>query len=285
MKGHLMYKDNNSAREIIEMQEEDGSWGIFHTLSEPNKNPLTTEQALRRLQVLGFDINDKCIRKSVDYMTACLIGDKEIPDLKEKTHDNQIFRDMMLSTWIRKFTKDNKMANEVALKWSKIISHAFQTQSYNHDAYLKSYEQTFGKKANGDRLVDFVNYYQVSLIGGLLSAEIEKKVLNHILNHRNGIYYIGYRKKLSELPIEFTSKQTVKFLACIEHLKDYTCLESELDNVVKWIYKNAHDKQWDLGTKCKDKIYMPLSDTWRSKENRVKDSTYFVRKILDVIKG
>ncbi len=47
--GEKMYRDSRWSKEIISLQDKDGRWGYFHTLSEPNRYPITTEQALRRL--------------------------------------------------------------------------------------------------------------------------------------------------------------------------------------------------------------------------------------------
>ena len=45
---------------ILALQHEDGSFGYFHSLAGPTKRqPITTEQALRRLLALGLDINDE----------------------------------------------------------------------------------------------------------------------------------------------------------------------------------------------------------------------------------
>ena len=64
----MAHKTGKIAEQIIALQNNDGTWGNeFHSLSVPNnKKPLTTEQALRRLKLLGFTINDEPIRKSVD---------------------------------------------------------------------------------------------------------------------------------------------------------------------------------------------------------------------------
>ena len=51
------------AKDIVCLQKPDGSWGYFHTLSNPTKSqPITTEQALRRLKILGFTDKDEPIQ-------------------------------------------------------------------------------------------------------------------------------------------------------------------------------------------------------------------------------
>ncbi len=73
------YKNGKWAAEIISLQNADGTWGdMFHSLCPPNKRySLTTEQALRRLKILGFTIKDTSIRKAVDCMTSCLRGNEK----------------------------------------------------------------------------------------------------------------------------------------------------------------------------------------------------------------
>ena len=39
-------------------------------------------------------------------MSDCLSGKREIPDQREKLADWDVFTSLMLSTWIRRFTKD-----------------------------------------------------------------------------------------------------------------------------------------------------------------------------------
>ncbi len=93
-----MYKNSKWAKKIIALQKENGMWGYFHSLSKPNENPITTEQALRRLSVLGYTIEDEPIRKAVAYMSDCLSGKNQIPDRREKLHNWDIFTKLMLST-------------------------------------------------------------------------------------------------------------------------------------------------------------------------------------------
>ena len=277
-----MYKDSRWSKEIISIQSKDGMWGYFHTLSEPNKHPITTEQALRRLQILGYTIEDNCIQKAVQYMHNCLIGEKEIPDRREKTHDWDIFTQVMLSTWIRRFTKDYDSANAVAKVWADIISFAFKSGMYSHEDYLSAYKETFSKKAQGGRLVDFVSFYQVSLVSDCLNKEIECAVFDYIINHEIGIYYI-YNDPISNLPDIFESKKCSRYIRAIELLSDYKNNLDKLTFVTDWLneHKNA-DNKWDLGSSVKDFISFPLSNSW-DKKSRIDDCTFRIKQLINRI--
>lgn len=284
-----MYKDSKWAKEIISQQNSDGLWGYFHTLSEPNeKYPITTEQALHRLYILGYTIDDEPIQKTVDYMSMCLSGRKQMPDRREKTHDWDIFTDLMLSTWIRKFTKNNIHANRIADKWANVISLAFSDGEYNHSKYVNVYKDTLGLKPQGGRLVDFVSFYQVSLVADKFTEKEESMVFDYILNHKNGIYYIYDRPVgnavLSVLPECFASKKASRYLAAVEILSAYRRNVNKLNFVIDWIesYKNENGK-WDMGSKVNDKVYFPLSDDWKNKSSREVDCTYRILNLLKTL--
>jgi hypothetical protein len=54
--------------------------------------------------------------------------------------------------------------------------------------------------------------------------------------------------------------------------------------VKEWIQKNRkRNNEWDMGKESKDGIYFPLSDSWRLKEDRIKDCTYRIKKLLEKI--
>lgn len=277
-----MYKNSKWSNEIISLQNKDGLWGYFHTLSDPNKHPITTEQALRRLQILGYTIDDICIQKTVKYMHDCLIGKKEMPDRREKTHDWDIFTQLMLSTWIRRFTKDDASANTVAGTWANIISSAFQSGIYSHEEYLSAYKQAFSQKAQGGRLIDFVSFYQVSLVADCLDKRIECAVFDYMINHEIGIYYI-YDEPICHLPEIFASKKSSRYIRAIELLSDYNNNLSKLTFVIEWLdeHKNM-DNKWDMGSSVKDFISFPLSDSW-VKEARINDCTLRIEKLINKI--
>ncbi len=279
-----MFKGSKWAQEIVALQTPEGSWGYFHTLSQPTKErPITTEQALRRLSVLGYTIEDTPIRRAVDYMHACLIGEKTLPDRREKMHDWDIFTRLMLATWIRRFTPDDANANAAARMWAEVISGAFHSGCYDDKDYLRSYQACFQKQARGGRLVDFVSFYPVSLLVGCLASREEALFLEHVLRHETGIYYI-YDAPLCVLPDQFMSKAAIRYLAAVELLADYERCRGKLAFVTDWLEQNrSEDGLWDMGSQAKDGVYYPLSDSWRRKADRVGDCTWRIGRLMSKI--
>lgn len=258
------YKNGKIAQQIIALQHEDGTWGNeFHSLAMPNKRtPLTTEQALRRLKNLGFTIEDEPIRKAVDCMVSCLRGERKIDNYWEKGRDWDLFTKLMLSTWVRIFEPENEVALELAKQWVNI------------------FEEAFHQNPQCPREIDVVSFYEINLLKGLLSKETESRMLDYVINHEKGIYYI-YDKPISVLPKDFQSIAASRYLAVIDILAGYESAKEKLGFLVEWLESNRdEDGQWDLGPKAKDNVYFPLSDSWRTAESRNADCTAKISAIL-----
>ena len=284
----MNYKDGKWAGQIIQLQHDDGSWGFFHTLSNPVSGQLiTTEQALRRLEILGFNNDDKPIKKSVKYMSDCLSGKIKIPDREEKTHNWKVFTELMLSAWIRIFTRENEQANYTAEKWRDIISASFINRIYDHLKYTEKFESILKIKLNpkAGRLVDFSHFYLVSLLTNTLDRKTETDIFKYILEHDNGIFYV-YNHRLNTVPEAFQSKQASSYLRAIELLSKYKnegC-KKQLRFAAEWLKKNAiAENTWDMGKQSKDGINLPLSDSWRTDEHRIGDCTYRIGRLMDCI--
>ena len=278
-----MHKEGKWAKSILALQEEDGKWGWFHSLSQFYQSPITTEQALRRLERLGYTIEDGCIQNAVAYMDDCLTGKQSIPDRREKLHNWDLFSSMILAAWIRRFTLENENANQVAKGWAEIITRAFVGGSYNHQEYLLAFQDVWGIRPKGGRFLDFVSFYQISLIRGCLDRETELAVVDYVLNKEDGIYYI-YDKKLAQLPGCFESREASRYLGAIELLAEHRFAREKLGFVADWLmeHKNGNGK-WDMGKTVNDKIYFPLSDDWRKKGAREEDCTARMEALLKIL--
>lgn len=276
-----MYKEGNHAKKIIEAQKSNGLWGTFHALSVPDGKPLTTEQALRRLEILGFTKDDEVTRKTMDYMEACLKGKALMVDRREKSHNWDLFTELMLGTWLLRYDSQNLIGLKVARKWAQVISGGFREESFNQEAYNQTYKKVFGEKIYGGIFMDPANFYHVSLLKGQLDAVVEARYVDYLLNHPQGIYYLGYPELLKELPEFFNSRQTIRFLASVRMLAEYESYKKYSQQVLQWLENNKDlDGNWAFDSKIKDNIYLPLSDSWRNKEVRIADSTAFVKSCI-----
>ncbi len=275
------YTDSKWVKEIAALQKDDGSWGYFHTLSNPSKsNSMTTEQSIRRLKILGLTEDDIIIKRSIDYLERCIRREIEIPDRKEKFRDWYIFTDLMFAVWIKIFSSHSEISMGIAEKWAYIIENAFAGDDYDHNKYIDSFTEIFNIKPHNGRTKDFITFYQISILQGMLKQKTEEKFIDYIINRDSGIYYV-YNNRIKDLPISFDSKVTCRYLSAIELLAEYDCCKEKLHFVADWIRENkGEDGYWDLGPAARDGINFPLSDSWRRADDRKKDCTYRIKNLL-----
>ena len=274
------YKNGKWANQIISMQHPDGSWGCFHTLRGYSDTPMTTEMALLRLELLGYTAEDKCIKRAIAHMET-LLHTGELPEGKEKTSDFDTFVDLIVAARIRRFTDRCESANEVAGKWAQVITKAFSSGTYSQTDYDACYTQVFGRKPKGGRLIDFVNFYQLSILPGMLDKKTESLMLDYVLSHEGGIYYV-YENRLDKVPDEFQSKKASRYLSAIELLARYESGKDKLSFAYEWLKANQQaDGIWDMGAAAKDGVCFPLSDRW-DKITRITDSTHRIGKLFSL---
>ena len=279
----MTFKEGKWARQIIDLQNEDGSWGTyFHTMAVPvKKTQLTTEQALRRLWILGFDKGDRVIKRTLNYMRSCLLGERKVDDYSEITHDWPLFTQLMLSAWVRVFDSGDHLANSFSKRWAKVIEASFQSQEFDESVYLRKYADEFGKRTRGARELDPTSFYHVVLLRDMLSSEIEAKYLEHILAKPDGVYYV-YANAVSQTPKVFASKETSRYLTLLLLLSEYGLFGMKFGFIRQWINANKDETgQWDLGIAAKDGVIFPRSDSWRTAADRAADCTDEITLLLN----
>lgn len=281
----MNHKEGKWAKQILDARNEEGMWGNFHTLSHPTHNKaITTEQAIRRLRILGYTKDDEPIRTVIERMCLCVAGEKKIDNYYEKTHDWVLFEKLMLSAWIRLFDPQNEIVLDFANKWAFLAERAFKSGAYNRDDDIKAFTSQFGRKPKSSFETGFGMFYHAVLLQGILTPKTENLLIDYYLSKEDGIYYI-YDKPLHTLPEVFAAKKTSYYLAAIEILLGYEQAGSKLQFIAEWLYANKDKNgQWDLGIQAKDGIYFPLSDSWRSAEDRKSDCTERITNIVRKIK-
>ena len=278
------YKNGKWANEILSLVNSEGNWGNFHTLSVPVKGKaITTEQAIRRLYILGYTKDDEIIKNVIKQMEKAIKGERKIDNYFEKKHDWPFFEKLMLASWIRVFDPLNFYALEIAKEWGEIAEKAFLSGKYNKDDDVNAFTQWKGRKPKSGFETGFGMFYHAVLLKDILNSETEKAFIDYFLERPEGMGYI-YNKKLSVVPENFMSREASCYLAAIEVLAEYKCAKEKLGFVREWLLQNQNENgMWDFGSKANDKVYFPLSDSWRNKEDRIKDSTVRVKKLLSRI--
>jgi hypothetical protein len=269
-------------RDILALQHGDGSWGYFHSLSSPTKErPMTTEQALRRLLVLGLDTTDAPIQRATAYLESALPGQIQTPDRVEKTHRWDIYMPLMLAAWLHHLSPANEPALATAHRWARIIGHAFSGDGYDQSLYLEAYREVFDDTPHpkAGRLNDFVHFYPLRLLCGVLPHDTVQKMLSYVIGHPPGIYYI-YEGPVAAPPEDFHSRQAGRYLAALELLSEYPQAGPVLSFAADWLTGQMVDGKWDMGTLVKDGVYFPLSDSWRSSGTRMIDCTVRILALL-----
>ncbi len=280
-----MYKDGRWAREILALQRPDGLWGPFHTLSEPRINVLSTEQALRRLRILGYTIEDAPIQQALDGLHGYLAGTRPIPDRREKTIDWDIYLQLMPAAWITLFTDKDELANTVASKWAGLATAAFAGGSFDEDAYFSAYAREFSHRPAHGRTQDLCHFYIAAILRNRLETLIARAFFHHLLHHHAGIYYMCPGPLITP-PADFCSKEASRYLGALELLSEYkdpACRE-QLRFAADWLlaHRDANG-EWDMGAAAKDGVYFPLSDSWRFPDDRKRDCTYRIRAFLSKV--
>jgi len=281
----MSYKNGIFAKEIITLQNNEGIWGDFHSMAIPRvKVPLTTEQALRRLKILGFTIEDDVIQKAIEYLRDCLIGKKKMPDGGSL---NKTYADIMYATWIRQFTDDDEYANKVADDWVSVISRACINNAFDETMYQTAYDEQFGKIERASLSLAFNKFYTVAIVANRMKPEDEIIYFDKILSYPMGIYYFSYDKILNIPPQAFASKEASKYLGAVEVLSMYKNKQCKykLAFITNWLNNHKDsDGYWDMGSSVKDGLYFPLSDSWKKSDDRKKDCTYRINKIINALK-
>ena len=60
----------------------------------------------------------------------------------------------------------------------------------------------------------------------------------------------------------------------------------KLKFVAAWLAENrGSDGLWDMGADAKDGIHFPLSDSWRKIEDRKRDCTQRIKRLLNRLEG
>jgi len=268
-------------KKIESEQNDRGFWPPFHGYSE---------HIIKRCLSFGLDKNHSCLKGVSDYIIKVL-NNEESWDQFEK-HDNirwwpEMFVPLVCAAMLSLTEPDNKLLDMHRKRWAYFAETAFSKGYYDKETETRVQHDYFGFKTK--RTIPAFGYYNLILLAptnntDYLIESTDQALVDYCMNSAGQIYYV-YNCNLSDfVPIDRKGKDSRDFCHWIRALS----LVSQFRGWMK--YKDKYD-EWILGQRNEEGLWeltrrpnlhnFPLSDSWRTRKNRIIDSTIMVLRFLN----
>lgn len=272
--------------ELYETQEENGTWGRFHTQdSAIKKRFVTSECAIERALALGLDLESPLLRRTVGFLTAHIAGQAAWSDPPEK-HDNPqlfpYFTRLVSAANLALIDTRHPMLDEPRGIVVEMLKIAFRSGAYRAEDEITARTEVTGivSKTSGSFLLCKYGLLLLSSTGRALPQELEDCLLDYVFHRPNGVYYMYDHNLSNYLPID--SPKFAGWLATHDLLSRFPGWKRHGEQVIEWIWSQRNaDGFWDFGSRAYKGYYFPLSTDWRRKEDRVIDCTVRVLALLN----
>ena len=264
-------QENIWIKQLRKWQCDDGGWGRFHSSASKTDSPVPkTEFAVDRALALGLRKDDPLFDKADKYITGLLQEKIVFPDLAEKNERWPIGWRLFCAGTLAKFNPKSKVLDKPWRMWAEIAQRTFTSGKYDPEGEILAHAELSGAPADL-RYLKIDNKYSVSLIGARtdkLAAKIEKAMVTWLWNKKNGIMY--YCMDISVIPKRCTCGAINRWLCSHELLSIYPTWRKFAVKTIDWLWTQQNkDGLWDFG--LRDQFYLPLSATWRNRQNRIND--------------
>lgn len=288
------------ARELVDSQWADGTWGRFHTQDTSVKQPFaTTEAALRRCLALGLDRVDPPVARLFTKMVNIANGiDSYYEPLSASGAWMDVGINYVLLTNIAILDPFHPLLDKAWKTLKHLVAGSFMSGAYQREDLLAAFTELTGRVPTRQQLkitdISFLilNMYCVWLLSATrqrLPETLERQYLWH-LKHETGIYYLSSHA-YKEIP-DKNSGQFMSWLNIHELLSRFPTWRDDADQVLDLLRSlEDEDHLWSLepGSKAQANLkqyqFYQLSDHWRDKQKVKIDFSIkilaFIRLCLD----
>lgn len=269
---------------LIEQQHADGSFGRFRFIADPDTpNGGVNESAMIRALALGLEPDHAVLadlRRFFESVLQRLAGyGSDVPARPNRP----IARALILAACLRQLGSEHPLVTAIVRDWQQIIEASFDGQTFQTDVFRDKCEEAFGPDQNfwPDRWPELgFSRYMLLLMKDRLPFKVEQAMVHHLIYQSRGIYPVSNRS-LQHFPLEFTSRESVRFITSLELLTQYTSAAVYLRQAADWLWEQLdRDGLWDLGSPGRDYRHLPLSDSWRSRLARQQDCTVRILALI-----
>jgi hypothetical protein len=279
-KNNLKY--SQCIQELEQEQRENGGWGAFHSRSTrlKQKTP-STEVGVERALSLGLDASHPILQKALAYILAIMQGDIEFPDYHEKNDRWPTGMRLFLASTLSLIYPDHPALNDDRKLWHEIARRTFQSGRYSEQDEINAHtELTFATVKDSYLVLN--NRYQLNILGsipGMLSEELEIALLQWLSERSDGI---GYLEIPLNQPCPSKPGSFDRWLTSLEMLSRlFPAWIRFAQSSIDWLWMQRDERgYWDLGSRPSSMSFLPLSDNWRNKQDRLFDWTTRVLILL-----
>jgi hypothetical protein len=275
--------ESRCVQELAAEQWPDGSWGRFHSMDTQRRQRIpTTEAGVERAQALGLDRSHPILERACRYIVEVMTGERPFPDYPERNDRWPTGQRLFLAATLSRIQPDHPLLDEDRRLWLEVASRTFRSGAYRAEDEVRAHAELTGATVQDSYLV-LNGRYQLELLGsmpGLLPEELERALLRWLWNRPDGIGYLEV--SLSAPPPHGKPGLIDRWLASLELLARGFPAWVDLARLpLDWLRaQRSEGGLWDLGPRSAASAYLPLSDSWRRRQDRVLDWTTRVLVLL-----
>jgi hypothetical protein len=273
-------------QQLKETQLPDGTWGRFHTQNTKIRQPIpTTEVAISLSLDSGLDKNDKVLLKTVQFIENHIDGKTTWSDNPEK-HDNPdawyVTIPFLSAANLALIDNEHGKLGTFRDSWREIASVAFKSGVYDRNAEIEASNRIL--KCRTKNHLRFHTKYPLILLSSTrdpIDLKLETLILDYVMSNPDGVYYL-YGRKLSEMP-RVSGKGFYLWLKSQMILSRFPIWYRYAEQFVPHILDQQNDDGLWCFSECKTRrplSSLPLSESWRRKENKAIDCTVMTLQLL-----
>jgi hypothetical protein len=270
-------------QELEGEQWEDGGWGPFHSRSTHLKQKIpSTEVGVERALTLGLDRSHPVLEKAAAYIIDIMEGRRAFPDRHERNNRWETGMRHFLASTLSLIEPEHEILDADRELWGEIARRTFRSGEYRAENEMAAHAELTGATVKDSYLV-LNNRYSLNILGsvrGLLPPEVEGALLDWLWNRKDGIGYLGV--PLGGVPPYGKAGRFDRWLTSLEMLgRLFPGWVDCAQEAVNWIWQQRDTEgHWDFGPRAGYVSVLPLSDSWRRRQDRRFDWTTRVLVLL-----
>lgn len=257
---------------LAKSQQEDGSWGRFHTENTALAQDIpTTEYGVERAVALGLPRTHPILDRASLYIAGILEGSEEFPDPAETNDRWETGKRLFAASTLARIRPGDPALDEIWDTWHQIAQRTFASGDYSQWEESRAHYDLTGASVANTYLV-LNSKYQLALLGARaqeLDPELEERLVRWVWGWHEGVGYMDGRPAAP--PVDETGGAD-RWLAIHELLAAFPTWRAIAGDTIEWLWRQrGDDGLWDLGERSSVSRVLPLSESWRRRDARRHD--------------